>query len=589
MKGTTHAQRSAAVMLSICSLVVFSPNLMWLYQASGVPMPSAPLAANLVFTMVAFALSARLWIGALLLMPLAMLAPIEVFYIHTYGHPSDAHLLGILSETNFGEASDYLRGVGGLALGAAVIALAAGVLIVRALYLSKCKSPNRIRVWVLLGGGLASALLAFQSMPWGSAEAADTMDAASISEMDVAVMGGEPSRSIRELANSYPLGLPFRMAAYMEQRAGLEKAQEALRDFRFGAYQAERSHKRQIHVLVIGETGRPDRWQLNGYARPTTPLLANMDGVVSFSDVVSGWAWTRMSVPVLLTRKPNRDANAFFAEKSLISAFREAGFKTYWFSTQSPLGKHDSSVALHAHEADEVHYINPARFSGKGVHDGALLAPLDQVLARDEPRQLIVLHTLGSHFNYSNRYPEAFDVFRPSLKGRMDASLHDKTQKLALTNSYDNSILYTDYFLAEVIERVNNTRSAATLLYAADHGENLFDGDCDKSGHGHGTERDFRVASIWWNSKAYEEAWPDKVGWVRKRHNEAISTGHIFHSMLDSAHIRLPGQSASRSLLSEEWAPSERWTQGGLDFDNSVREPICMTLTASSSDKPEAR
>lgn len=589
MKGTTRAQYRMAVTLLAYVLVVLAPNLMWLHQASGVAVPYAPLAANLVAIMVVFALGGRLWIGALLLLPLAVLAPVEIFYIHTYGHPSDAHLLGILSETDSGEAGNYLRGAGWMALGAAVIACAACILAARALFLNGSAWPSRIRVWVLLGGGSAGALLAFQNMPLSSAEAAVATDVAYISEMDAAVIGGESSRSVRELTSSYPLGLPFRVAAYMEQRAGLEKAQEALRDFQFGAYQAERSPRRQIHVLVIGETGRPDRWQLNGYARATTPRLANTEGVVSFSDVVSSWAWTRMSVPVLLTRKPDRDTNAFFAEKSLIAAFREAGFKTYWFSTQSPLGKHDSSVALHAHEADEVRFLNPATYSGSGVYDGALLAPLEQVLAREEPKQLIVLHTLGSHFNYADRYPEAFDVFRPSSKGRKDASLHDNAQKVALNNSYDNSVLYTDYFLAEVIKRVNNTRSEATLLYTADHGENLFDGECDKSGHGHATERDFRVASIWWNSRAYEEAWPDKVGWVRKRRSEAVSTGHVFHSMLDAAHIRLPGQNTSRSLLSEEWEPSERWTQGGLDFDTAVREPICMTLKASSNNKPEVR
>ena len=386
MKGTALTQYRAAAMLLACALVVLSPNLMWLHQVSGISMPSAPLAANLVFVMVVFTLSARLWVGALLLMPLAVLAPIEIFYIYTYGHPSDAHLLGILSETDSGEAGDYLRGVGGLALGGAVLVLAASLLIVRALYLKQCASPLRIRLWVLLGGGLTGALLVLQNMPVKAAEAAAVTG--SISEMDVAMVGSESSRSLRELADSYPLGLPLRVAAYMEQRAGLEKVREALRDFRFGAYQAERSPERQIHVLVIGETGRPDRWQLNGYTRATTPRLASTAGVVSFSDVVSSWAWTRMSVPVLLTRKPARDNNAFFAEKSLISAFYKWGHPLADRNQARTLSRppfFDGGFSLHDRAASCLAVSGRTRFLDAGYDRVVPVTHMDQAVCDELP------------------------------------------------------------------------------------------------------------------------------------------------------------------------------------------------------------
>lgn len=395
---------------------------------------------------------------------------------------------------------------------------------------------------------------------------------------DEMVMAGDSSFAAQQLTDAYPVGVPFRIAAYMQQREGLGQALETLKDYRFGVVHMAGVQGREVHVLVIGETGRPDRWQLNGYARPTTPRLVATENVVSFSNVISAWAWTRMSVPLILTRKPAVDKRAFFPEKSLIGAFREAGFRTYWFSTQSPLGVHDSSIAMHAREADETRFLNPVGYKGEGAHDEALLAPLRQVLARNESRQLIVLHTLGSHYNYADRYPEAFDVFRPSLKGRKDASLHDRSQALAMSNSYDNSVLYTDHLLAEVIDRVRATSARATLLYVADHGENLFDGRCDKSGHGHATERDFRVASIWWSSDAYASANPEKAALLRQRRDAPATTGHVFHTLLDLANIRYPGENRTRSLASPQWAPHPRWTQAGVDFDEARREPICKTL-----------
>jgi glucan phosphoethanolaminetransferase (alkaline phosphatase superfamily) len=409
-----------------------------------------------------------------------------------------------------------------------------------------------------------------------TAEAADPVP---MDENDLRLLIGPASLTAQELAATYPAGVPIRLAAFVAQKKGLEQIEDAIRDFRFNATHVGESSSRQIHVLVIGETGRPDRWQLNGYSRPTTPRLSRIAEVVSFTDTVSAWAWTRMSVPVILTRKSPQDSRAFFQEKSLIAAFREAGFKTYWLSTQSPLGPHDSSIALHAREADYSRFLNPTDYRGAGVHDGVLLGPLSDILAQNEPRQLVVLHTLGSHFNYADRYPAGFDKFRPSQTGERAPSLHDSSQKEAMNNSYDNSIYYTDWLLSEIIERLRSTDSRATLLYVADHGENLFDGACTKSGHGHSTEFDFRVASMWWNSPQYGRARPDSIALVRERRDAALSTSHIFHTMLDAADIHYPGQDLSQSVLSANWTRRTRPVQGGYDFDASARDPVCLSLT----------
>jgi hypothetical protein len=115
----------------------------------------------------------------------------------------------------------------------------------------------------------------------------------------------------------------------------------------------------------------------------------------------------------------------------------------------------------------------------------------------------------------------------------------------------------------------------------------LFDGECDKSGHGHDTERDFRVASIWWNSASYEQAQPKKAAFVRERRAAPLTTENVFHTMLDAANIHYEGEDMTRSLLSDSWKPHPRWTQTGLDFDTAARDPVCKTLIASApSPKP---
>ncbi|MBS0355403.1 MAG: sulfatase-like hydrolase/transferase [Proteobacteria bacterium] len=517
----------------------------------------------------------RLWLGLAILSPWVLLAPLESFYVFYYGKPTDVHVLGILSETNSEEVFNYLGFKLFPLLG--VVWAIAGILFfaIRKACTQTWEWPFRARFWVFC---ISILILA---MPMVSV-VLDPMNPPirAVVEADVHEDLGQASVSpeLAALAELYPLGVPLRFYSYWREKRTRQSYQAQIEQFRFGASLATPPKERRIHVLVIGETGRPDRWQLNGYPRETTPRLMRQSNLVSFSDFISPWAWTRMAVPVILTRKPATNRSAFFPERSLISAYREAGFKTYWLSTQSPLGVHDSSIALHAAEADVTRYYNPANYKLRGGVDGDLLAPLDAILGSDESLQLIVLHTLGSHFNYSHRYPADFDYFRPSLGDLPHADLHDRRQRIEIGNAYDNSVRYTDHFLAEVIARLEATGATATLFYVADHGENLFDGECDESGHGHQTEFDFRVPALFWYSERFARAFPQKVELAQRRRHAPLSTTSVFATLLELGDLQTNGDSLASSFIHPVWTPASRMTQAGLDFDRSGRDARCRSL-----------
>lgn len=431
---------------------------------------------------------------------------------------------------------------------------------------------GRIRHWLLVG-----SLVTLVAVPTLTPEV-EAADAAPSKRLTLWQETGD-YHGFNRYEPSFPLGVPVRFAIYLQQKQNLNLALQATENFRFNAHQrVDATSNRQVYVLVIGETGRPDRWQINGYERPTTPKLSNIPGLISFRDMVTPWAYTRMSVPIILSRKPVASSNERFQERSLVSAFKEAGFKTYWFSTQSPLGKHDSSIALHASEADEVRYVNPTTYGRRGSYDGALVAPLVEALSRKDPKALIVLHTLGSHFNYADRYPDEFNRFRPSVTGIQNVSMRNEELRAELNNSYDNTVLYTDHVLAEVIGQVGRTFAQGGVLYVADHGENLMDGSCTKAGHGHHSVYDHRVTALWWNTPAYSQAFPDKAAQIRAHAAAPTSTSDIFHSLLDAAAITYPGEDRSRSLFSAEWKFQPRWTQAQVNFDEAEIEPVCKML-----------
>lgn len=502
-------------------------------------------------------------------------ALLESFYIAKYNRPSDEHIYAIIKETNFSEAAAWL-GSESFVLLFAVFLMIVGCAYKKPSYLL----PTRWKLIFFISSFLMMTSIFLPSI-------ADFFSVDAIAEENV----GHSKKSTSEqligefkkspIDDYFPWGLPFRVGRYFDLQQGMRDAQKLVQNFYFGAIQApSRLEDQEVHVLVIGETGRPDRWQLNGYTRKTNPLLSQQKNFISFTNVTTGWAWTRMSVPVMISRKPPQMQSSFFPEKSIVSVFKEAGFWTAWYSTQGALGFHESAVALHASEADAVQYANPAGYRSPGVYDGRLLDLLKTALERPEKKKFIVLHTLGGHYNYSHRNPSDFDIFTPVLRNNSSPSLHDKKLKEELSNSYDNSIVYTDYFLNALIEQLKNKNTLATLLYAADHGENIFDGDCDKSGHGHNTEFDYRISAAWWNSEIFGEKFPLKVAATKSMKNQAWSTENIFETLLDVADIEITNNPRyGRSIISEDFKSMPRWVQSGLFFDQAAKSGACKVLT----------
>lgn len=280
-----------------------------------------------------------------------------------------------------------------------------------------------------------------------------------------------------------------------------------------------------IVVFIIGETGNVSHWQLYGYERTTTPLLAQRERMIIFSDVLSTATLTSIAVPMMISRSTPHDFKRWQHEGSLIHLFNKAGFLTAW------LGNQASNFAIVRASSNKVdYYFN----TGKDVenlvsYDTVMLAPLDDylisVVERKQPA-CIVMHTMGSHFRYDARYPIEFECFTPTTRSykTTNSVLHPSNHK-ALINSYDNSILYTDFFLNEVAKRIDALDRPALFLYAPDHGEGL--GEIDPRALLHGSEHPLRdelqIPLIIVYNKAYERLNALLVRTLQEKRNTPIS------------------------------------------------------------------
>ncbi|MFD2365379.1 phosphoethanolamine transferase [Pseudoduganella sp. GCM10020061] len=548
------------------------------------------------------------WFHALLL-PAFLALPTEVYLFRFYGQGISTHHLGIIAETSPMEAMEFLGSTVWLMVAVLVGVVAWwGATFRLALRTRDLDWDDSSRWLGVAAMSLAAFVLAYgyefgiagrpapASPPPGIHQAKGSAPPSADADPDSASVPGAARTGLEwpqlphwarlpfefeAFAQSWPFGVMARGVDFYNERVYLAELDQRSRAFRFGAQQRAADNAPEIVVMVLGESARADRWSLNGYARDTNPLLSQQANLVNLPDVITSVSATRLSVPVIISRKPaTQSLKDGFVEKSFLTAFREAGFKTFWLSNQISFGKFDTPVSVFAREADVVQFLNLGGFTNNSNHDAILFDPLKIAMADPSPKKLIVLHTLGSHWNYSHRYPREFDRWQPSLFGVDKPAYTNLAIKPQLNNSYDSSILYTDWFLSTVIDRLRESKQLTSMLYVADHGQTLYDKSCTLAFHGHNTKYEFHVPAFVWYSDQFAGRYPDKVKQLRTHRKARLSTENMFHTLLDMGNVHYPGERLEWSFVNPQFKLHKRYVDsyGWTNYDNAVIRGDCAEV-----------
>ncbi len=225
-------------------------------------------------------------------------------------------------------------------------------------------------------------------------------------------------------------------------------------------------------IFVMGETARGDRFGINGYARNTTPNLEKLDKSLffNFSNVTACNTFTVASTKCIISRETFKDYKDIQRESSFSDVLKSLGFKVKIFSMQS---MYDFYNYLQYDKLISRYEIMNQNKHIEDVNDEALL-PLIEAELKSDAKEFIFVHSEGSHIKYSARYPKEFEKWTPACNDVVDGCAVAE-----LSNAYDNSILYTDFFLNEVITLASKTK--AIVFYTSDHGESL--GENGSFGH----------------------------------------------------------------------------------------------------------
>ena len=352
----------------------------------------------------------------------------------------------------------------------------------------------------------------------------------------------------------YPVNVCYNVVLAVERNAQTLDYAETSKDFTFHAVATHPAEDREIYVLVVGETSRALNWSLYGYDRETNPKLSETPNLTAFTNVLTQSNTTHKSVPMLMSAVSAENFDSIYHQKGIITAFREAGFKTAFFSNQR---YNNSFIDFFGKEADHCDFIKEDSLTaGQNLSDDNLLALVKEELAKGNRKQFIVLHTYGSHFNYRERYPAGAAFFRPDSPADAEFKYRDN-----LINAYDNSIRYTDGFLSRLIHMLEKQQIDAAMLYTSDHGEDIFDDSRHLFLHASPVPSYYQlhVPFLIWMSDDYRETYPERWNTaIENKDKNVSSSSSFFPTMLSLGGIETPYRDDSQAVTASYYVLKPR-------------------------------
>ncbi|MBG9387335.1 phosphoethanolamine transferase [Caenimonas aquaedulcis] len=303
----------------------------------------------------------------------------------------------------------------------------------------------------------------------------------------------------------------------------------------------------RLFVVVIGETARAQNFSLNGYARDTNPELARR-GVINFSRATACGTSTEVSLPCMFSPfgRAQYDEEKILTHESLLHVLARAGVQVLWRDNQSGC----KAVCAGLPEQQLDHEKVPALCSDGQCLDEILVEGMDGVLKDAKGNLFVVMHQLGSHGPaYFKRYPPALARFKPAC----ETEELRRCTAAEIVNAYDNSLLYTDFFLGRVIDFLDKAQRThdTAMLYVSDHGESLGEGGLYLHGMPYAIAPDTQkhVPFVVWMSPAFRQGAGVDETCMRGRSAQPVSHDNLFHTMIGVMDVRTSAYDARMDIF----------------------------------------
>ncbi len=309
------------------------------------------------------------------------------------------------------------------------------------------------------------------------------------------------------------------------------------------------SDANKLFILIIGEAARRNALHAYGAKKDTTPILDKFiqnhpNNIIMFSNAISASAYTRGSVPTLLSTFDLKDIKRLYDRPSLSKMFQGAGFRTAYITTR-PEYIFPNIVSTFQDDAEAVHYLSTLT---EKAYDGEGIPVMNKFIQEHEGSQkFVIIHLMGSHVQYIRQYPKKEKYF----------STGD-----IIIDSYNDTIRYSDKTIMKAVDTIMKHPSPAFVLYASDHGENLDDyGD---GNFGHGTREftcfEFEIPFILFFNDTFIKMHPKYIQNLKKVKDLPISQDTISHTLLGIADLKdTKYYRAEQNLFSDKFHTQSRF------------------------------
>lgn len=317
--------------------------------------------------------------------------------------------------------------------------------------------------------------------------------------------------------------------------------------------------EKEVYVIIIGESTSRSHLGIYDYYRETTPeLKKKKDELLIYKDVISPHAYSVGSLTKILTLGNYENPERIF-DGSIIQLINSIGFETYWLSNQRPIGPYESMITKISLSAKNHKFLTTEIARHSKVLDEELLLEFNKVIDNDIDKKVIFIHLMGTHHNYENRYPDTFNKFNDSPV--TDFKSEESTAKI---NHYDNAVLYNDFLISEIINRLDSLDRKSFALYFSDHGEEMFD-DINMAGHNEDiySKRMFDIPFFIWRSQKYKQ---DKI--LNYNENRKYMIDNLFHSVADLLDVTANEVDYSLSIFNNSFKERKRIIKDTIDYDS---------------------
>ncbi len=324
----------------------------------------------------------------------------------------------------------------------------------------------------------------------------------------------------------------FSFLKYLEYKKESKKFQAIahLRSKQIDTIQATKKEDGQTFVVVIGESQNRHHMEMFGYFREDTPLLSEKK-VLSFPFAYSNQVYTTAVLSYALTQANSYNDLDYYKAYSIVDIANRAGFETYWLTNQVLKGGWDNAISAIASQCDVLIGLNKG--IGKTVntqqYDEALLPHLRKILhKKTKKNRLVFIHLMGNHNRYSDRYPKKFEKYVDYLLENEFGNVAKMENITDFINSYDNSILYNDYVVNEILQAVEKEKGF--VFYFADHSEGV-------DYHLAHTPDDFRyemcdIPFFIYATKKFQKSYPKKMQNLQKNSNKLFNNAFVYDTLV---------------------------------------------------------